>query len=233
VGGRAGGAALTGRPSGPPRGSAALRRLLAGPPDAAARGLVGCLLSAGGVTVRLTETEAYSGAGEDPASHAHRGRTARNAAMFGPAGYAYVYFTYGMHWCLNVVCGPQGQASAVLLRAGAVVDGVEAARARRRSARRDADLARGPARLCAALGIDRSLYGANLLDGSGPALLSPWDLPILPEGVAAGPRVGVTGAHERPWRFWLDGDPTVSAYRRHIPRSRTAPAASPRSNSSG
>jgi DNA-3-methyladenine glycosylase len=169
------------------------------------------------VTARLTEVEAYSGAGLDPASHAHRGRTPRNAVMFGPAGYAYVYFTYGMHWCVNVVCGPEGQASAVLLRAGSIVDGREAARERRTAVRRDVDLARGPARLCAALGIDRGFYGVNLLDGRGPGLLSP---PADPVGeIVAGPRVGVTGAHDLPWRFWLAGDPTVSTYRRHVPRT--------------
>jgi DNA-3-methyladenine glycosylase len=170
------------------------------------------------VTVRLTEVEAYSGAGLDPASHAHRGRTPRNEVMFGPAGHAYVYFTYGMHWCINVVCGPEGEASAVLLRAGSVVDGRAVARSRRVAARRDAELARGPARLCAALGIDRSFYGTDLLDGSGPARLSP---PTEAVGaIVAGPRVGVTGAHDLPWRFWLGDDPTVSTYRRHVPKAR-------------
>src|SRR5512133_3787634 len=142
--------------------------MLDGPVDRAARGLLGCHLTANGVTVRLTEVEAYAGTGADPASHAHRGRTPRNTIMFGPAGYAYVYFTYGMHWCMNVVCGTEGTASAVLLRAGAVVDGLPLARERRPSARRDADLARGPARLCSALGIDGSYYGAYLLDADGP-----------------------------------------------------------------
>src|SRR5581483_10170736 len=95
----------------------------------------------------------------DPASHAHNGRTPRNAVMFGPPGYLYVYFTYGMHWCMNVVCGPPGRASAVLLRAGAVADGLALARSRRPAARRDTDLARGPARLAAALGIDGGATG--------------------------------------------------------------------------
>jgi DNA-3-methyladenine glycosylase len=203
----------------------ALAELLAGPVQAAARGLLGCVVSAYGVSVRLTEVEAYQGLGEDPASHAHRGRTRRNAAMFGPAGHAYLYFTYGMHWCLNVVCGPDGEASAVLLRAGEVVDGVELARTRRPSlrpsVRSDRELARGPARLCQVLALDGSAYGEYLL-GDGPVRLSPTTVPVPDRAVAAGPRVGVTGAHDRPWRFYLAGDPTVSAYRPHVPRRRAA-----------
>ncbi|MEV6927647.1 DNA-3-methyladenine glycosylase [Dactylosporangium sp. NPDC051485] len=192
---------------------------LAGPVGKAAVALLGSRLTVGGVTVRLTEVEAYSGTGEDPASHAHRGRTPRNAIMFGPAGYAYVYFTYGMHYCMNVVTGTEGTASAVLLRAGEVVDGLETARARRPAARSDAELARGPARLCSALGIERDFYGTYLLDG----LLTE---PTTPPGdISAGPRVGVTGAHDIPWRFWLTGDPTVSDYRRHVSRPRKGPAA--------
>jgi DNA-3-methyladenine glycosylase len=204
VGGRARGGALTSLPA-----------LLAGPVAPAARGLLGCLLTAGGVTLRLTEVEAYAGVGLDAASHAHRGRTARNAVMFGPPGYAYVYFTYGMHWCLNVVCGPPGAASAVLLRAGSIVDGVDAARARRPRVRQDRDLARGPARLTTALGVDRSADGTSLLDGTGPILLRPPAAPVPDDEVECGPRVGVAGEADRPWRFWLAGDPTVSAYRAH------------------
>ncbi|MFG2109279.1 DNA-3-methyladenine glycosylase [Micromonospora chersina] len=196
-----------------------LSDLLAGPVVPAARGLLGCRLSGHGVTVRITEVEAYAGTAGDPASHAHRGRTPRNAVMFGPAGHAYVYFTYGMHWCVNVVTGPDGEAAAVLLRAGEVVDGLDVARERRPAVRRDVDLARGPARLCAALGIDRSVYGADLL-GDGPVRLRPPLAPVPEAAVAAGPRVGVTGAHDVPWRFWIAGDPTVSAYRRHVPRTR-------------
>ncbi|MFG3299199.1 DNA-3-methyladenine glycosylase [Micromonospora chersina] len=197
----------------------ALSDLLAGPVVPAARGLLGCRLSGHGVTVRITEVEAYAGTAGDPASHAHRGRTPRNAVMFGPAGHAYVYFTYGMHWCVNVVTGPEGEASAVLLRAGEVVDGLDVARERRPAVRKDVDLARGPARLCAALGIDRSVYGADLL-GDGPVRLRPPLAPVPEAAVTAGPRVGVTGAHDVPWRFWIAGDPTVSAYRRHVPRTR-------------
>ncbi|MFY1671656.1 DNA-3-methyladenine glycosylase [Plantactinospora sp. WMMB334] len=192
--------------------------LLAGPVVPAARGLLGATLSAGRVTVRITEVEAYAGSGGDAASHAHRGRTPRNSVMFGPAGHAYAYFTYGMHWCVNVVTGPDGAASAVLLRAGEVIEGVEIARSRRTAVRRDVDLARGPARLCAALGLDRTVYGRYLL-GDGPVRLRPPAAPVPPEAVAVGPRVGVTGAHDVPWRFWIAGDPTVSTYRRHVPRA--------------
>jgi DNA-3-methyladenine glycosylase len=194
----------------------ALATLLAGPVEPAARGLLGCALTVGAVAVRITEVEAYAGTAGDAASHAFRGRTPRNAVMFGPSGYANVYFTYGMHFCLNVVTGVEGVASAVLLRAGSVVRGVEEARLRRPAARRDDELARGPARLCTVLGVDRAFYGINLLDGSGPGLLSP--RPEEVGEIAAGPRVGVTGAHDVPWRFWLAGDPTVSTYRRHVPR---------------
>ncbi len=197
-----------------------LRSVLAGRSEVAARSLLGCRLTAGGVTVRLTEVEAYAGTGEDPASHAHRGRTERNAIMFGPAGFSYVYFTYGMHWCMNVVTGTPGVASAVLLRAGEVVSGLDAARARRPAVRRDVDLARGPARLCSVLGIDRSAYGLNLLDAASPVRLTWGPASETSSAIAAGPRVGVTGAHDLEWRFWIADDPTVSAYRRHVPKTR-------------
>jgi DNA-3-methyladenine glycosylase len=167
------------------------------------------------VAVRLTEVEAYMG-GQDPGSHAYRGRTPRTQVMFGPAGFLYVYFTYGMHWCANVVCGPDGSASAVLLRAGEVVRGLDAARARRPTARKDADLARGPARLTSALGIDGTQNGADLT-ARGPLWLEVPQAGSPAALVRSGPRVGITGegaSGERfPWRFWLDGDPTVSTYR--------------------
>ena len=183
-----------------------------------ARSLLGWRLSANDVTVRLTEVEAYSGLGTDPASHAHRGVTGRNRVMFGPPGVLYVYQIYGMHFCANVVCGPEGQASAVLLRAGEVVDGLELARSRRR-VRRDRDLASGPAKLMQVLALGREANGTSVVDGTGPALLRP---PIDEVGaIEAGPRVGVTSAHDVPWRFWIEGDPTVSAYRRHTVRTGT------------
>ena len=128
-----------------------LEALLAGPVLDVAPRLLGAVLRHREVAVRITEVEAYDGP-SDPGSHAAHGRTARNAVMFGPPAHLYVYFTYGMHHCCNVVCGPEGTAAAVLLRAGEVVDGLEVARARRPAARTDRDLARGPARLCGALG---------------------------------------------------------------------------------
>jgi DNA-3-methyladenine glycosylase len=188
--------------------------------DRAARELLGWRLTANGVTVRLTEVEAYSGLGLDPASHAHRGATARNEVMFGPAGMLYVYQIYGMHFCANVVCGEEGVAAAVLLRAGEVVDGLEIARSRRPAARKDRDLAAGPAKLMQVLALNRTANATSVVDGSGPAVLLPPPAEVPPGSIAAGPRVGVTSAHDVPWRFWIDGDPTVSAYRRHTPRSR-------------
>ncbi|MEV4816565.1 DNA-3-methyladenine glycosylase [Micromonospora tulbaghiae] len=189
-----------------------------------ARTLLGWTVSAGGVTVRLTEVEAYAGTGEDPASHAHRGPTPRNKVMFGPAGHVYVYFVFGMHWCANIVCGRDGEAAAVLLRAGEVVDGVEIARERRPRAT-DRELARGPARLVTALGLGREANGTSAIDGSGPLLLTPPANPVDPARIVAGPRVGVAAAHDLPWRFWLADEPSVSVYRRHVPRRRPGPTA--------
>ena len=265
------------------------RDFLARPATEVAPELLGCVLehetAAGLVAVELTEVEAYAGQA-DPASHAYRGMTRRNAVMFGPPGHAYVYFTYGMHFCVNVVCSGEGSVSAVLLRAGAVIEGEDLARARRSSRRpgraqsqetspqmtpaqepppqvtsppapplpplpprlpRQAplawrDLARGPARLCQALDIDRSLDGADLCVASSPLRLRPARLdantggrttarsetgltqrdgPVeTPRKIASGPRVGVSMAAEVPWRFWFAGDPTVSVYRAHVPRQR-------------
>ena len=168
----------------------------------------------GDVAVRITEVEAYDGTG-DPGSHAANGWTNRNAVMFGPPGRLYVYFTYGMHYCCNVVVGPEGIASAVLLRAGEVVHGIETARLRRRGSS-DRDLARGPARLCQALGIDLAHDGVDLTAGS--LSLTPAAAPASP--VRTGPRVGLRKAADRPWRFWVDGEPTVSTYRPAAVRNR-------------
>ena len=230
------------------------RDFFARPSVEVAPALLGCVLehetADGLVAVELTEVEAYAGR-SDPASHAYRGKTRRNAVMFGPPGHAYVYFTYGMHFCVNMVClGEQGSASAVLLRAGAIIAGEDLARARRtrgpvpegpvsegpvsegRARIAPRDLARGPARLCQALAIDRALDGADacvaesplrMLSGAGnparSAVLARGDAPPgTPRRIVTGPRVGVSSAAEIPWRFWYDGDPTVSVYRPHVPR---------------
>ena len=187
-----------------------LEALLAGPVLDVAPRLLGAVLRHREVAVRITEVEAYDGP-SDPGSHAAHGRTTRNAVMFGPPGHLYVYFTYGMHHCCNVVCGPEGTAAAVLLRAGEVVDGLEVARARRPAARTDRDLARGPARLCDALDLDRAQDGADLV--RGPVTLVPAPVAVAEESVRTGPRVGLRRAADRPWRFWIEGAPSVSTYR--------------------
>jgi DNA-3-methyladenine glycosylase len=170
----------------------------------------------GTVTAAITEVEAYAGT-SDPASHAFRGPSARTQVMFGSAGRLYSYFSYGMHWCCNVVTGPEGQASAVLLRAGRIVEGVDLARARRGERVPDRALARGPACLAQALAIGRDQNGADLLDGGALGLRA--TEPAEPAAISSGPRVGVSVAHEVPWRFWVTGDPSVSTYKRS-PRAR-------------
>ena len=181
--------------------------------------LLGCHISHAGVTVRLTEVEAYDGS-NDPGSHAFRGPTPRTRVMFGEPGGLYVYFTYGMHWCANVVCGSVGAASAVLLRAGEVVEGIELARSRRPGVI-DRDLARGPARLALALALGRDQNGIDTCATDSPlAVRSGMRYPSSGSTgarVRTGPRVGVTGpagdATAYPWRFWLEGEATVSTYR--------------------
>lgn len=204
------------------------RSLFEAPALEVAPRLLGALLThrtpEGVVVVRISEVEAYHGQGEDPGSHAHRGRTARNAVMFGPPAHLYTYFTYGMHTCANVVCLPEGLAAGILLRGGEVVEGLDLAAERRRGAP-GRDLARGPARLASALGITLADGGADLLDPAGAFLL---ELPEAPAGpVARGPRTGVAGpggdADRYPWRFWLEGDPTVSPYRKAVRRGPRRP----------
>lgn len=192
-------------------------------PQDVARDLLGAHLTVGStdgaVTVRITEVEAYGGS-DDPGSHAYRGRTARNATMFGPAGRLYVYFTYGMHWCANLVTGTDGVASGVLLRAGEVVDGVGLARSRRTTSKSDKDLASGPARLATALGINGQHDGTSVDAADGHRMpgadvtLRVRD--VRPGPISSGPRTGVSGdggLATYPWRSWLTGDPTVSRYR--------------------
>jgi DNA-3-methyladenine glycosylase len=231
---------------------------------AVAPALLGCVLEhdtpEGLVAVALTEVEAYHGQA-DPASHAYRGQTPRNAVMFGPPGHAYVYFTYGMHFCVNLVCLPEGTASAVLLRAGRVVEGEDLARARRTAPGPGGrDLARGPARLCQALAITRAQNGADVCDpasplrvrwpgpaeaGAGPvgpaerAMAGPAErgvagpAELAGASISHGPRVGVSAAGEVPWRFWVTGDPTVSVYRAHAPRRARPKPVSARARSDG
>lgn len=181
---------------------------LLGPAEDVAPRLLGAVLRHGAVAVRLTEVEAYAGA-LDPGSHAARGRTPRSAVMFGPPGRLYCYLSYGLHVCANVVVGADGDASAVLLRGGEVVDGLDVARSRRPGVADDR-LARGPALLTRSLGLQLADDGADLRTGSVR-------LELAPERATwtSGPRVGLRLAADRPWRFWLSDEPTVSTYRRH------------------
>ncbi|MFD3930750.1 DNA-3-methyladenine glycosylase [Streptomyces sp. NPDC058614] len=172
----------------------------------------------GPIELRLTEVEAYDGP-NDPGSHAYRGRTPRNDVMFGPPGHVYVYFTYGMWFCMNLVCGPEGMPCGVLLRAGEVTEGAELARKRRLSARNDKELAKGPARLATALDVDRTLDGTDACAPEGAPLTLLTGTPVRSDQVRNGPRTGVAGdGGVHPWRFWIDNDPTVSPYRAHTPR---------------
>lgn len=178
-----------------------LADILSGPVLRVAPRLLGATLRHRDIELRITEVEAYDGP-NDPGSHAGNGRTRRNEVMFGPAGTLYVYFIYGMHHCANVVCGPEGQASAVLVRAGEITGTAP-------------DLARGPAKLCKALGIDGTLNGSDLVAGPATLRLS---APLDPEAISTGPRVGLRLASDYPWRFWIAGDPTVSKYVAAKPR---------------
>ena len=194
---------------------------LCSPVEEVAPRLLGSVIRHGPVAVRLTELEAYDGA-TDPASHAYRGRTARNAVMFGPPGHLYLYFTYGMHWAGNISCGPEGVGCGVLMRAGEVIEGIELARSRRgRSS--DRDLARGPGRLTQALGLHPQHKGCHLL-GDGRVRLEA--ATAAPEMIMVGPRVGVSVEADRPWRFWIGDDRVVSDYKRS-PRAPQAIVGTP------
>ena len=193
---------------------------LAVEPVDAARLLLGCVLESttpeGVVGVRIVEVEAYRGY-DDPASHCHRGKTPRNEVMFGPAGHLYVYFVYGMHFCCNVVSLTDGEPGAVLIRAGEVVKGSELAHIRRPSARGQAELAKGPARLTGVLGLDRSHNGVDLTSPEASVRLYAGD-PVSDSEVVSGPRVGITVAMEVPWRFWIADSPAVSTFRKGAKR---------------
>jgi len=194
--------------------------LLAVDPVAAAQRLLGAALTGRGVSAMIVEVEAYGGPLDGPwpdaASHSFRGRGGRNLVMFGPAGRLYTYRSHGIHVCANVVCAFDGVAGAVLLRAAAVEAGLDTAQARRGDTTRPVALARGPGNLCSAVGITMDDNGIDLFDPKSPVRLT------LGEDHAgiSGPRVGVSKAADRPWRFWLAGRPEVSPYR----RSPRAPA---------
>jgi DNA-3-methyladenine glycosylase len=197
---------------------------LAVDPVGAAHRLLGATLTGRDVTATIVEVEAYGGVPDGPwpdaAAHSYRGPTGRNAVMFGPPGRLYTYRSHGIHVCANVVCGADGIAAAVLLRAAAIETGLDVAQSRRGASIRTIALARGPGNLCSALGITMADNRANLFDDDGPVRLRFND---ALEAVS-GPRVGISHAADRPWRLWLQGRAEVSAYRRS-PRA-PAPGAS-------
>jgi len=191
------------------------RAFYAGDPLEVAPRLLNKLLIRGTRVGRIVEVEAYRG-GEDPASHAYKGRTRRNAVMFGPPGHLYVYFTYGMHWCANAVCGPEATGHAVLLRALAPVAGLPAMRRARPLGTTDANLTNGPAKLCQALGITGAQDGADLVTGDRGLTIGDDGMAPPAEPAVSG-RIGIRQAADRPWRWWVPGDP-------HVSRGRPGPA---------
>ncbi|MFD7010692.1 DNA-3-methyladenine glycosylase [Rhodococcus jostii] len=198
-----------------------IERLHRAEPVDAARIVLGSTLVVGDVRIRIVEVEAYGGEKDgpwpDPASHSYRGRTPRNEVMFGPAGHLYVYRSYGMHFCMNVSYGPVGVAGGVLLRAGEVLDGCATVQARRPRVTRPAEWARGPGNLGSATGVTLAENGAALFESDSPVRLEVAES----DGWVSGPRVGVSTAADRPWRFWIPESPAVSAYRRS-PRAMSA-----------
>jgi DNA-3-methyladenine glycosylase len=206
----------SGRPR--PGGPRPVRRAdLGAGPLTVAPWLLNKVLVRGGRAGRIVEVEAYHGA-NDAASHAYRGRTPRTAVMFGPPGFLYVYFTYGMHWCANVVCGPDGEAAAALIRALEPLEGLEEMRAARAAARSDRDLCNGPAKLCQALGITGADNGTDLVAAKGGGAVAPRKEPIRllddgtppPKRPGRGRRIGIKEATDKRWRFWVPGNPFVS-----------------------
>jgi DNA-3-methyladenine glycosylase len=193
-------------------------------PVAAAHRLLGATITGRGVRAIVVEVEAYGGVPDGPwpdaAAHSYRGLNGRNAVMFGPPGRLYTYRSHGIHVCANIVCGPDGTAAAVLLRAAAVEDGTDLARSRRGESVRPVALARGPGNLCSALGITMADNTIDVFDPKSPVRLTLNEA----HGAVSGPRVGISQAADRPWRLWLAGRPEVSAYRRS-PRA-PAPGAS-------
>jgi DNA-3-methyladenine glycosylase len=197
---------------------------LLGDPVAAAHRLLGATITGRGVRAIVVEVEAYGGVPDGPwpdaAAHSYRGLNGRNAVMFGPPGRLYTYRSHGIHVCANVVCGPDGTAAAVLLRAAAIEEGLDVAQTRRSEGVRSIALARGPGNLCSALGITMADNGIDVFNRRSPVTLALNEA----HGAVSGPRVGISQAADRPWRLWLAGRPEVSAYRRS-PRA-PAPGAS-------
>lgn len=197
-------------------------------PVSAARLLLGGVMTSRGVTIRVVEVEAYGGDPDgpwpDPAAHSFRGPTPRNAVMFGPAGRLYVYLSYGMHLCANIVCGPEGTAGAVLIRAGEVIDGLPVARGRRPAAPIPG-MARGPGNVGSTLALSLGDNACRVARAGSDVTFTAPD--VVTTDVRSGPRVGVSTAADRPWRFWLPDSPSVSAYRRS-PRAQSPGAETPR-----
>ena len=192
------------------QGGTVQRRDLAHGPLTVAPWLLNKVLVRGERAGRIVEVEAYHGA-DDEASHAFRGRTPRTEVMFGRAGLLYVYFTYGMHWCANVVCGPEGEAAAVLVRALEPVHGLDEMRASRPVARRDQDLCNGPAKLCQALGITGADNGLDLLARPTVGAVRLVDDGTTPPRVPGrGTRIGITVGTDKDWRFWVPGSRWIS-----------------------
>ena len=191
-----------------------MTEVLAADPVTVAQRLLGATLVANGVRARIVEVEAYGGPPDGPwpdaAAHSYRGRTSRNAVMFGPPGRLYTYRSHGIHVCANISCGPADAAAAVLLRAAVIEDGTDLAGRRRGPKIAPVALARGPGNLCAALGISMADNGAAVFGRRSPVTVLLGD----PVRGVAGPRVGVSRAADRPWRFWLPGYAEVSSYRR-------------------
>jgi DNA-3-methyladenine glycosylase len=173
-----------------------------------AKELLNKVLVRGDLAGRIVEVEAYCGS-EDPGSHTYRGMTRRNATMFGPPGGLYVYFTYGMHWCANAVCGDEGEGVAVLLRALAPLEGIEAMRAARPRIRTERDLCNGPAKLCQAFRIDGTFDGADLVTGDRGVTIADDGTPP-PAVLGNSERIGLTQGAEHPWRWYVPGDPHLS-----------------------
>jgi len=182
------------------------RQFYARDPLDVAPALLNKVLHYGTLSGRIVEVEAYQGTA-DPASHAFRGQTKRNATMFGEPGYLYTYFTYGMHWCANVVCAEPGVAAAVLIRALAPLTGLETMRQRRAVSRRDTDLCSGPAKLCQAFGLGSEHDGTDLI--AGPVQILDDSMPAPAEPVQS-TRIGLSKGVELPWRFYVGDDPNVS-----------------------